>query len=188
MTTSSTCFSIPQRPGSPIDALNRRAAAVGSPGYAALTAYADYNGHHVTLSWNTYRQYYVAEYFWAGRIVIARGDFESCLRAVLAEYNRGAIGASAAIYPREDDVEAIALCKRTEVLVAGDGWQSKDDGTRKLEASGWTWRHQCAVESVRDYAHPHSLAMVFDWELMQACDSREAYEAAIKAKHGRVYQ
>ena len=61
-------FHLPVRPYSPIDALNRRAAALGSPGYAQATAYADYNGHHVTLSYNSYRGYYIAQYFWAENI------------------------------------------------------------------------------------------------------------------------
>jgi len=28
----------------------------------------------------------------------------------------------------------------------------------------------------------------FDWELMQASETREAYETALRAKYGRVYQ
>ena len=111
-------FHLPIRPYSPLDAHNRRAAAVGSPERALGAAHADYNGHHVILSWNDYRKYYVAEYTWAGRVVIARGSFDTCLAATLAEYNRGALGASAAIYPREDDLEALAACK-VAALVAG---------------------------------------------------------------------
>lgn len=171
-------FHLPVRPYSPIDALNRRAAAVGSPRYVESAGYADYNGHYVTLSWNDYRGYYVAQYFWAGRIVIARGSFETCLAATMTEYGRGALGASASVCPREDDEAAIALCKSTEGLVP-----------RSLDKGHWyTWRHECAAASVRDYAYPQSLAMVFDWELMQSAETREAYETALMAKYGRVYQ
>ena len=85
-------FHVPERPYTPIDALNRRAAAVGSPRYAALTSHADYNGHQVTVAFNDYRQYYTAEYFWAGRQVLARGSFEACLQAALREHARGALG------------------------------------------------------------------------------------------------
>jgi hypothetical protein len=70
-------FHLSVRPYSPIDAHNRAAAAKGSSRYAGATAGADYNGYHVTLAWNDYRRYYVAEYFWAGRVVIARGGFEN---------------------------------------------------------------------------------------------------------------
>jgi len=103
-------YHLPERPFTPIDSLNRRAAALGSPRYALAAGHANYNGHHVTLNWNDFRRYYVAEYFWAGRMVIARGRFEHCLAATLEEYKRGALGASAGLYPREDDAEAIALC------------------------------------------------------------------------------
>jgi hypothetical protein len=185
--SSPTVFHLPVRPYSPIDALNRRAAAVGSPRYVEATGYANYNGHHVTLSWNEYRRYYVADYFWAGRIVIARGRFETCLAATVAEYARGALGASASVCPREDDEAAILLCRSTEGLVDGYIW-TKDENGRRLAPHWYTWRHECAAASARDYANPQSLAMVFDWELMQASETREAYETALRAKYGRVYQ
>jgi hypothetical protein len=153
------------------------------------TGHADYNGHHVTLDWNDYRGYYIAQYYWAERIVIARGSFEHCLTAVLEEYKRGALGSSASIYPRADDAEAIALCHRAEVngVVEGDIWKRDADG-RSIQEPFYTWRHECAAASARDYAHPHALTMVFDWDLMKASETREQYEAALKAKHGRVYQ
>jgi hypothetical protein len=181
-------FHLPVRPYSPIDALNRRATALGSPRYAELTSHADYNGHHVTLSWNSYRGYYVAEYCWAGRVVIARGAFNYCLAAVLAEYRRGALGASASVSPREDDEAAIEACKATEDLIEGDIWKRDENGSSLGMAPWYTWRHECAAASARDYANPQSMAMLFDWELLQAAETREAYEAALKVKHGRVYQ
>jgi hypothetical protein len=59
---------------------------------------------------------------------------------------------------------------------------------KRLKEGDWyTWRHVCAAASARDYANPRGMVMLFDWDLMQAADSREAYEAALKAKHGRVY-
>lgn len=98
-------FHLPVRPFSSIDAHNRAAAAMGSPLYAQATAHASYNGHH-------YRKYYVAEYFWAGRVVIARGDFEACLRAVIREYSRGDLGASARLMIGSDDANALGLARR----------------------------------------------------------------------------
>src|ERR1700722_10981800 len=138
-TSHATVFHLPVRPYSPIDALNRRAAALGSQRYAELTGHADYNGHHVTLSWNSYRGYYVAEYTWAGRVVIARGDFVHCLAAVLAEYRRGALGASASVSPREDDEVAIAACKATQDLVEGNIWERNENGSRLGMGSWYTW-------------------------------------------------
>lgn len=77
-----TKFELPTRPYSPIDALNRRAAATGSLGYAMRAAGASYNGHRVTVAFNSHRKYWTAEYYWAGRIVLERGSFEDCRAAV----------------------------------------------------------------------------------------------------------
>jgi hypothetical protein len=177
--TQVNAYHMPVRPYSPIDALNRRAAALGSPGYAAMTAYADYNGHHVTLNWNEYRGYYVAEYYWAGRVVIARGSFADCLRATLREHARGALGSSATIVPREDDADALALCRATPELVSGE--------MPRCSPPWHTWRHECAAASVRDYATPRALRMHFDWELMLASETRDAYESALVAKYGNAW-
>jgi len=170
-------FHLPEIPFSPIDALNRRAAAVGSPRYVDGAHHANYNGHALVLWWNSYRKYYILEYTWNGRQVICRGSFEDCLRAALREYERGALGTSVTISPREDDAEAIALCEQTPKV------QSGREGKREW----WTWRHEAACESARDYALPGRMTMLFDWPLMQAAESREAYEAALREKHGRVY-
>ncbi len=210
-------FHLPVRPYSPIDALNRRAAALGSPRCAELTSHADYNGHHVTVSWNSYRNYYVAEYTWAGRVVLARGSFEVCLAAALAEYRRGSadggsadggpadggpadggpadggpadggpLGASASIVPREGDEAAVAACRAAQGVVEGDLWLENEDGTRSLAMPWWTWRHTCAVASVRDSANPHLSVLLFDWPLMQAAETCEVYEAALTAKYGRAW-
>lgn len=187
MLSESVSFHIPERPYSPIDALNRRAAAMGSVVYAMAAAHADYNGHHTTLRWNEYRGYYIAEYFWAGRCVLARGSFVECLSAVLYEQNKGKLGSSAAVYPRADDAEAIAVCEETDLLEKGDGW--KDEGGSKSLArdSWWTWQHDCASAAARDAANPGSLVMHFDWDLMKASADRASYEAALIEKHGSVY-
>lgn len=171
-------FHLPVRPYSPIDALNRRAAAVGSPAYAQATGAAHYNGHHVTLSWNAYRGYYVAEYYWAGRNVIARGTFAVCLAAVLSEHRRGDLGACATI--EANDSAAIALCEAEPSLHPGGV-------TPGHESTWWTWRHTVAAESARDMANPRALVRVFDWHILQASESQEAYEAAVKATHGRAW-
>jgi hypothetical protein len=188
METSYVEFYIPVRPYSPIDAHNRAAAAKGSPRYAQAAAHADYNGHHVTLSWNDYRGYYVAQYFWAGRVVIARGDFASCLRAVVAEHARGALGASASIVVPAHDTAAIELARAEPTLVEGSFWKDVA-GERRLDMGPWwTWRHQVGAESARDMANPQCPVLIFDWPLCQAAEGRAAYEAALQAKHGRVYQ
>jgi len=87
-------FHLPRKPLSAIDVENRRACATGSMRYAALTENADYNGHALRVDWNDYRGYYVCEYFWAGRVVIARGDCEYVLREAVKEFARQGRGAS----------------------------------------------------------------------------------------------
>lgn len=182
-------FHIPTRPYTPIDAHNRAAAAHGSPRYAQLTSHADYNGHHVTLSWNDYRQYYVAEYFWAGRVVIGRGDFASCLDAVLCEHARGALGASATIMVKADDQEALDLVRGKPEICAGSIWGDAPGGMRELSnGSWWTWRHDVGRESARDMANPRCPVLIFDWDLCLSVESRAAYETSLRTKYGRVYQ
>ncbi len=187
MNAATTEFHIPVRPYSPIDAHNRVAAAKGSPAYASATALADYNGHHVTLSWNDHRGYYVAEYFWAGRVVLARGDFAGCLRAVIAEHARGALGASAHVVIPSTDTAAVALARAEPTLAEGSPWE-RDGRDIRIRRPWWTWRHDVAVESVRDMANPRTPVLIFDWDLCRAAEDRDAYEADLKTKWGRVYQ
>lgn len=168
-------FHLPTRPYSPIDELNRRSAAMGSVRYATLTSHANYNGHHVSAYWNDYRKYYVADYTWAGRVVLARGKAEQCTAAAIAEYDRGALGASVAVHLRGEDVERVLL--QFPQLVPGceprPEWR--------------TWRHQCAGEAARDAANPRLSVLLFDWDLMQQANSRDEYIEALRTKHGRVY-
>lgn len=102
-------YRLPTIPYSIIDAVNRAAAATGSPRYASLTHRADYNGHYVTVAFNDYRQYWVTEYFWAGRVVLARGSFESCLEAGIREYQRGALGTTVAVGVDDDQLDYAQL-------------------------------------------------------------------------------
>lgn len=90
----SASFHLATRPYGVIDAINRMAAATGSPRYAMASAHADYNGHAVSVYFNGYRGYWLAEYTWAGRVVLCRGSLVECLRAAKQEYDRGALGAS----------------------------------------------------------------------------------------------
>jgi hypothetical protein len=169
-------YHLPVRPYSPIDALNRRSAALGSPRYAQGAHYADYNGHHVVVAWNSYRKYYVAQYMWAGPNVLARGSFEATTAAAIAEYNRGALGASVDVSVPENDVDsALRLFPQ---LAAG---------RCDFKPAWYTWRHECAAQAARDSANPRLAVMVFDWKLMESAETREVYEAALRAKHGRVY-
>jgi hypothetical protein len=167
---------MPIRAFSPIDALNRRALSLGSPGSAAKASHADYNGHRVTVAWNNYKRYYTAEYTWAGRVVLARGSFAECFAAAMREHERGALGASVLFYPRPDDLEAHALLTQNAVAV---GEAAKGDW--------YTWRHVAAESCARDSANPRWPVRLFDWELLQAAESAAEYDAALTVKYGRVW-
>jgi hypothetical protein len=166
-------FHVPVRPYSPIDAHNRAAAA---------------KGHHVTEAFNSYRKYWTAEYFWAGRVVLRRGSFADCLAAALSEHARGALGASVSVRIPEGDCEALEAAKASPSLVAGSLWVECSYGMREpRKDSWWTWRHDVGHESAKDMSNPGALTLIFDWPLCQASDSREAYKAAVMTKYGRVY-
>lgn len=77
------------RPYSLIDAVNRCAAATGSVRYAQQAGNSDYNGHLVTVTYNDFRNYCVCEHYWGGRVVHARGNMETALRAGRSEYDLG---------------------------------------------------------------------------------------------------
>jgi hypothetical protein len=182
-------FEIPTRPYSPIDALNRKAAATGSPGYAMQTAHANYNGHNVGVNFNDYRGYHIAEYYWGERCVLARGSFAEALNAAVRYYDRGDLGASVSVTPRNGDAEALELIAKDERFVEmvreSDDlcarWVRKDG--KNPRDDWWTWRHEAAMESVRDHCFPGGLHLIFDWELMQAAEDRDAYIEALKEKY-----
>lgn len=83
---------LPTIPYSPVDLVNRRAAATGSVAYAKAAHHGDYNGHFVRVYFNTFRKYWVCDYTWAGRNVLGRGSLRSVLSAAKREYDRGARG------------------------------------------------------------------------------------------------
>lgn len=144
--TLSTCFSV-ERPLTPIDCINRRAAATGSVGYAIATADADYNGHPVRVSykpqavsgptWN-------AEYYWGGRVVLARGGFEACLDAAMREYNRGARGASVTVTTSELAPESR---ERQEMMCRDRGLTDITGRDPYAKPAWWTGTHHAVVDA-----------------------------------------
>lgn len=143
-------FHIPTRPYSAIDLCNRRAAATGSMRYAQLTAEADYNGHLVGVTYNTYRGYWIAEYFWGGRRVLARGSLGSALRAARAEYDRGAVGASVyATYPREAAADERMPEESKQQFAAACRDAGFVAGKEPNEMPWWTPKHDAVCEAMR---------------------------------------
>jgi hypothetical protein len=136
---SNQAYCIATRPYSVVDAINRVAAATGSPRYAMMASHADYNGHAVTVYFNSYRGYWLAEYTWAGRNVLCRGTLAECLRAAKREHDRGALGSSVkATYPKEPLVSSDHKPEETPAdfarLCAEAGY------TREDELPPETWR------------------------------------------------
>ena len=108
----------PEIPLSDIDKKNRTWLATGSPRLAAMGADADYNGHCVTVCFRPHAvsgPTWTADYFWAGRHVLGRGDMKTCLAAAEQEYKRGARGSAYVVELSEDSPEPIeeqvAMCE-----------------------------------------------------------------------------
>lgn len=131
-------FHVPTKPYSAVDAINRIAAATGSIGYAMAASDADYNGHRLNLYFNNYRGYYVADYNWGERVVIARGEnFADVLLRSLDWFKRQGRGASIWISVLEKDATILHGCP--EVVA----------GPEDIEASGWyNWRHKNASHAL----------------------------------------
>jgi len=133
-------FWLPTKPYNVIDAINRQGVATGSPQRAMAASSADYNGHRITVTWSSYRRYYVADYYWAGRITIARStDFSVVLDAAIREYNHQGLGASLIVIPNTD--EDTALCAAHPRLQPYDPDYTVAEGKREGSDAKWraTW-------------------------------------------------
>lgn len=91
---------MPVKPYGLIGAINRLAAATGSMDYARHAEDADYNGHHIQMSFKPSAvsgPVWTAHYTWAGIRYVGRArgidGFEACLKQALDEYNREGGGA-----------------------------------------------------------------------------------------------
>lgn len=163
-----TKFWIPTRPYNLIGAINRMAAATGSMRYAQLAADADYNGHHVTVSFNDYRGYWIAEYFWAGRNVLARGELSHCLRAAKEEHDRGALGSTVVVTVSTDEDAA-------EVMAAGFAPYDKESEAAHFAA--WKDARFAEINGAMDYER-HGLAPAVGFLANSA--TVEEYEAKLE--------
>lgn len=128
---------LPLRPYGIIAGINRMALATGSIARAMAGASADYNGHLVSVYFNDYRSYYVADYTWSGRQVLARGGVEECLRAAIREYDRGALGASVSVSLRPEDVTLVTSSTLSRFA------------TGALPERVWPWYHKHLGECLR---------------------------------------
>lgn len=133
------------RPYTLIDAVNRAALATGSMQYAMAGADADYNGHRVLVYFNDYRGYWLAEYTWAGRQVLCRGDLGACLRAAKQEYDRGAKGAMVVTDNLDEAggvaAEVLGYAPYSEDIEKVHLGTFQDDRYREVAGALWMERH-----------------------------------------------
>jgi len=175
---------IPAKPYTFIDAFNRRAAATGSPQYASLMEGARCNGHRLSLGWNDFRGYYICEYYWSGRRVVARGaSFNWVATLAVREWQQQGLGALLHVGPRPDDKEAILFCQNHLLL---QPWSSEAE---KAEYNTWyTWRHEMAVKCIKDRLFPTSLAYRFDPKLLEQSQHADEYLKCLRVKYGDAFQ
>lgn len=146
-------FHLPEVELSPVDLINRRAAATGSVRYAQLTGSADYNGHPIAVSFKPHAvagPIWNAEYHWGERVVIGRGSLNVCLEAAKAEHARGAGGCCVRVYLHEEAPESI----NEQTLLCTDlGFVA---GKLPDRASWWNGSHAAVVDSfLWDKQFPH---------------------------------
>jgi hypothetical protein len=96
----------------------------------------------VSVYWNDYRRYYVADLYWGERVVLARGSLAECVAAALREYNRGALGASVRIHVKNED--AGDPCLMNPLIKA---WTEEAE---QAELSKWQdWRYSEVNQALR---------------------------------------
>jgi hypothetical protein len=173
-------------PLTPVDLINRHAAATGSIGYAMAAGSADYNGHFVRVSFKPHAMsgpLWNAEYTWAGRVVIGRGSLASCLRAAQREFSKGARGTKVVAYVHAEAPETFeAQC--AAMVAAGLSLDTSDTRDR---ADWWTGTHAAVSDAIGWGRYgcfagmmPHALAYtgtVEDWPA-----ERERWLEANRAK------
>lgn len=127
-------FWVPTRSCDAIQALNRLAIATGSPERAKSAIGADYNGHQLEVTWNSYKGHYVAGYTWGGFNRLASGSFDVCLAAALRSHDRGQLGSSIVVKLRMGDFDALAMCRAADRL---EPWS--EEAVDKHKAT-WPWQ------------------------------------------------
>lgn len=81
----------------------------GSPLVAQQAEFSNYNGHIIMVTYNEVRKYWIAEYTWAGRRVIARGNFENVLSDALMFFEHSGAGSEVRVSCRNDEEVEVCL-------------------------------------------------------------------------------
>lgn len=88
-----------------VDLINRVSASIGSVAIAQSSEYSNYNGHSVRMSFNDRRGYWIVEYTWAGRQVIARGSFKEVLGYAFRFHATNGASGSLTVYCKDESNE-----------------------------------------------------------------------------------
>jgi len=140
------------RPYTPIDIINRRAAATGSVRYARASADANYNGHRVSVSFKPHAvsgPTWNAEYWWAGRRVLGRGRFDSCLQAAMSYFERDDRGATVVVCIDSEAPESIEdQCAACEAAGLSQG-----NGHTGRKPAWWTGTHEAVSDALNWEKH-----------------------------------
>lgn len=166
---------LPTRPYSLIDAVNRSATATGSVRYARQAADASYNGHHVTVTYNDYRDYCICEHYWGERVVHARGAMEVALRAGRAEYDlghRGTCVVTCDLTPEEAQV-ALSLGYVPWSVEGEEAW----------DALWYTELHSCVGEALGDARYDCDTVHL----LLQASSRLDYHERKARARADQLF-
>ncbi len=156
--TPRPCYVLPTKPLSIIDAINRMSLATGGFRSACAGSDADYNGHSVEGRFNDHRGYWVAQYHWCDRIVVARGDLAHCLESAKTFYAAQGRGASVKVECR--DADDAAFCEAAGYIPADAedrtwrDWRFDEVGSAvAAEQRGWGSHpsHLIAATSMEDY-------------------------------------
>lgn len=140
-------YALPSIPVTPIDLINRRAAATGSVRYAQMTEHGDYNGHYTTVSFKAHAvsgPTWNAEYYWGQRVVLGRGSFKHCIDAAVSEHKRGARGTVVAAYL--DELAPESLEEQKAILEAA-GFKP-EEFVEGGEPKDWSPKHFNVIDAL----------------------------------------
>jgi hypothetical protein len=132
-------FYVPTKPYGVIDAINRQAAATGSWNFAVSSSSADYNGHHISVTWNSYRGYYIAEYYWGQRNVLCRGTAAECVSAAINEWRHQGKGAKVSMTIKVEDADTIKAVLAS--FTASPTLAEVKEGREQWPPAWWSWKH-----------------------------------------------
>lgn len=139
---------LPEIPLTPIDLINRRAAATGSQRYAVAAGGAGYNGHNVVVQFKTrtvYGNLWVAEYYYGEPVRLGRGRLEHCLQEARREYDKGLRGTTVMITEHAEAPESLEEQRRLIAAIGGVPRQRYVPGEKPAY---WTGTHEAVSDAL----------------------------------------